>query len=505
MHLSTSVVWGNIGGMSGIRVFQIANEFKVDTIKVAAVLESIGESGLQPESRLEDDIAEAVRAVLRVKLRRAEQEDVAARENEERRKRRAEREARAAQAREAIARRETLDDYVARVQSAIPAIGRELKLLLSKVEQDWLPPVIVVRYCAGEDKPYWYCDLDGEPWVPLGGEARRHSPEVLGALRVVNEEFRRLTGVLPVDSYWLAFSHGTGTAWHADSLSKLRRMRRSRTQHLDAETLEPVLGSTAYTGPPRLAEHARPVSPEKALALMDLVGGGSDRPEEAFLIDEGLLRLAVDSLDGASAFAPLPVHVNAIWVFARPVAMRRPDGSARHVGMLWFREGAVMWRLNAYTAGGGKAAPTAKQLGNPLSGRLPFVPVWDESRAEQKLIAAIWALMAQGDVTENEPVERAWPGLGRPVRDGSDGGRGLTVVRVKAGTHHASAYGTGTGDGRSMQGTWSVRGHWRQQPYPSLGLDEEGRVITKPVWIASYTKGEAEEGTTGRKVIVVRS
>ena len=56
-----------------------------------------------------------------------------------------------------------------------------------------------------------------------------------------------------------------------------------------------------------------------------------------------------------------------------------------------------------------------------------------------------------------------------------------------------------------MQGTWSVRGHWRQQPYPSLGLDEEGRVITKPVWIASYTKGEAEEGATDRKVIVVRS
>jgi hypothetical protein len=41
------------------------------------------------------------------------------------------------------------------------------------------------------------------------------------------------------------------------------------------------------------------------------------------LSDEGV------SLDGDEQLDPLPVHINGLWVFARPVIMHRPDGTER--------------------------------------------------------------------------------------------------------------------------------------------------------------------------------
>lgn len=35
---------------------------------------------------------------------------------------------------------------------------------------------------------------------------------------------------------------------------------------------------------------------------------------------------------------------------------------------------------------------------------------------------------------------------------------------------------------------WSVRGHWRKQPYPSQ-TDDNGRTMIRPIWIEPYTKG----------------
>lgn len=36
---------------------------------------------------------------------------------------------------------------------------------------------------------------------------------------------------------------------------------------------------------------------------------------------------------------------------------------------------------------------------------------------------------------------------------------------------------------------WLVNGHWRHQPYPSLGLDRGGKTVTRLKWIAPYVKG----------------
>lgn len=143
-----------------------------------------------------------------------------------------------------------------------------------------------------------------------------------------------------------------------------------------------------------------------------------------------------------------------------------------------------MWRMRTFAAGvRGAKGVHAKEVGGQVSGRRPFLAAWDDYRPEQKLLPAIWSLMAQGGITEEERSHATVLGDGTPRPDDA-----LTVVRVKAGTEHAAIYGSGASR-PSPDITWSVRGHWRHQPYPSLGLDENGKVRTRPIWITSYTKG----------------
>ncbi|MEV2189028.1 hypothetical protein [Streptomyces sp. NPDC047966] len=50
---------------------------------------------------------------------------------------------------------------------------------------------------------------------------------------------------------------------------------------------------------------------------------------------------------------------------------------------------------------------------------------------------------------------------------------------------------------REYQHRWVVRGHWRNQPYPSLG-------ITRPLWISPYIAGpEGLPLIGGEKVMVL--
>ena len=154
-----------------------------------------------------------------------------------------------------------------------------------------------------------------------------------------------------------------------------------------------------------------------------------------------------------------------------------------------------MWRIRTYTAG---STMRIKDVGE-TAGKHPFVPVWDETRPEQKLLAAVWALIGQGGVTETSSS--------RPVTQNVEGlsvAPPLSIVRLKAGTEHALVYGGDQSDARTRRRAWRVRGHWRRQPYRSLGMDESGRVRTRPIWIASYVKGDPAMTTADDKIIVVR-
>jgi len=279
-------------------------------------------------------------------------------------------------------------------------------------------------------------------------------------------------------------------AWHGRSLAAVHK---NETGHFDAATLRPA--AVASTGEaPRLARPAQLFAPAHVPFLRNGVSTPGDRPEEAFLLHEELLRLAVDSLDGDEQLDPTPVHINALWTFARPVIMRRPDGSDRHVRAVWRRQGQVVWRMRTYAAGVGN---DPKEVGERLVGRLPFVAVWDENRPEQKLLAAVWALMAQGDVTESERDAGRQDGhAGAPPHES------LVVVRVKAGSDHAKAYRADEEVLGEARPAWSVRGHWRKQPYPSLGYDEAGDPVTKLIWIASYTKGDEAVGAVADDKVI---
>lgn len=478
--------------MHQTRVFHIANEYGVDTNTVLEVLRGVGFRATRPEQALNAPVARKARASLAKRfperaaaLKRtsgeAELQPVV-------RERKSKREGRARKAPMSWSELQR-----ERVKKTIPQIWAELTSTRSASD---LHQVVVCHDRHRSNRPYEVITLDGERVDALTAPEQRR---IVAPLEESHEWFRNKHKEPP--NVYIVFDLDEGTAWFGKKLSSVQRT--AGCPVYDVESLELVRGpSTPASGePPKLAEKAHRESAQGALGLVEGVSDGRDRPEEVFLLQEDLLQLAVDSLDGADVIGSLPVHVNALWVFERPILMQRSDGSERYIRAVWFREGVAVWRIRAYVASRKKGVV---QVGDQLSGRLPFVPVWDETHPEQKLIAAIWALMSQGDVSEHERVEPGWNGIGRPVRE-EDSGRGVNVVRIKAGTEHAAAYGReNSGTGSSPQGAFSVRGHWRQQPYPSLGLDEEGRVITKPVWIASYTKG-ADEGEPTEKVFLVKA
>jgi hypothetical protein len=160
-----------------------------------------------------------------------------------------------------------------------------------------------------------------------------------------------------------------------------------------------------------------------------------------------------------------------------------------------------MWRLRTLTSksrGGNSLA--FHPNGGDLAGRIPFVPQWDPGHPEQKLLVAIWALMQQGDVTETRrpgPLN-APEDLTAPPEPGE-----VQIVQLRTGSEHARMY-EGREHGLIAREAWSVRGHWRRQPYPSLGVDEHGNTLTKLIWIASYVKGDPEKLPNTPKVIEVR-
>lgn len=378
------------------------------------------------------------------------------------------------------------------IERAIPST---YAALVSAVRRPEETGIVVVFHDCDATRPYGVCTLQGEQLAVLGATGRVLH-EILAPMQAAHGWYRKRRKLAP--NVYIAFDLVNGHAWLGRSLKAVQH--RQLGPHVDAETLERVSAPTTPTTgePPRLALRAERFAPDRVPLLRSTVSDGADRPEEVFLLHEDLLRLAVDSLDGADVLDPLPVHLNALWVFARPIIMQRSDGSDRHVRAVWFRQGAVMWRIRTYTAG---STMRVKQVGAQLAGRIPFVAVWDDTRPEQKLLAAIWALMSQGGVTESDRrVHRDSVGA---APDASSAGQ-LTVVRVKAGTDHALVYGPDGANRASPRASWRVRGHWRHQPYPSLGHDEDGNVRTRPIWISSYVKGDSSKKPATEKVITVR-
>jgi hypothetical protein len=109
------------------------------------------------------------------------------------------------------------------------------------------------------------------------------------------------------------------------------------------------------------------------------------------------------------------------------------------------------------------------------------------------MLSTVWLLMGQrglASTTTGVPVPKNKAARRRqaPVREQLDAVR---IIELRAGTDHAAAYAGAT---RAYRHRWMVKGHWRQQWYPSLGMN-------RPVWIAPYVKGpDGAPLLTGEKV-----
>lgn len=473
-------------------MFEIANEAGVDMKRVMRELERLGSNVKEPTKRLDPDLAMRLRSALGLPSTAPENmpQSPAERPKDPRRpvappaSKIKQEPFRSQRTIRPAPKRILGPEHNEAVRLMIPSLYEQLILGGNEPATDG---VVVLYHDANQRPEYGLCTSGKERWMPAEGSGVTRDA-LLGPLRALDRRYRDRALMPP--NMFIAIDVPNRRAWFGRSFHK-----RSSGPYLDASTLE-LIHEVSEGSPARLALRAQVFGPTHVPGLVRALGAPQDRPEEAFLLHEELLKLAVDSLDGDEQLDPLPVHLNGLWVFARPVIMRRPDGSERYVRAVWYRQGEVVWRMRTFVAGQGHEP---KEVGERLFGRLPFVPVWDETRPEQKLLAAVWALMAQGGITESHP---------RAVRDGfspeiPEGGD-LTIVRIKAGTDHAQVYRRDDSSQSIDRPAWSVRGHWRHQPYPSLGYDAEGHVITKMKWIASYTKGDLQLSAPHDKVIVVR-
>lgn len=456
--------------MTQRRVFEIANEFAVDTRTVLNALRDMGKTDLRPETKLSETLTRKVRAHLnRGRVLPTERHHV----KPARRR-----------SRFATELHEQHDDAIRRI---IPAMAAGLTASAQLPEG---VKVIAAFHDRDAIPRYGFCTMSGELLPPsiLKDSAAQ---SLLAPLRDVDRHYVD-RGWTPPNLY-IAFDLAHQHVWFRKSLKAIQQPK----ERLSADSLARVPPASAGE-PPRLNPRGQLFTAVRVPPVVAAITAGTDYPEESFLLHEEFLRLAVDSLVDADILDPRPVHVNAIWIFARPIIMQREGDGDRHVRAVWFRQGGSMWRIRTYIAGtGGSGGVNVQQVGPQLAGRVPFVPVWDDTHPEQKLLAAVWALMTQGGVTESERITADINASGERQGD-------LTVVRIQAGSNHASVYREGTDVAPSDRPAWSVRGHWRRQPYPSLGLDDDGRVRTQLIWIASYTKGSDGKPITP-KVILVNS
>lgn len=100
-------------------------------------------------------------------------------------------------------------------------------------------------------------------------------------------------------------------------------------------------------------------------------------------------------------------------------------------------------------------------------------------------VRAAWLLMSQPNIAEVE--ERPQP---RPVRRRAErAGHGTGPIRLlhlRRTTRDHAASGDGETASREYTCRWMVRGHWRQQWYPS-------REVHRPVWINPHIKGPEDQ------------
>ena len=104
----------------------------------------------------------------------------------------------------------------------------------------------------------------------------------------------------------------------------------------------------------------------------------------------------------------------------------------------------------------------------------------DEFAPWSQTLRAAWLLMAQPQIAEVEELEPSRVARRRALRAGID----VRAVRVLHLRRLEREHGAPQDDAASREYScrWMVRGHWRQQWYPSRG-------VHRPIWINPHIKG----------------
>lgn len=102
-------------------------------------------------------------------------------------------------------------------------------------------------------------------------------------------------------------------------------------------------------------------------------------------------------------------------------------------------------------------------------------------------------IASQGDLTEDAHQQAERAERKRHIRAGITANPDVRITRLKTRT---TAAGTGEGSGRDYQHRWVVRGHWRQQWYPSKDAH-------RPKYIAPYMKGPDDAPMIGGEKVTI--
>lgn len=218
------------------------------------------------------------------------------------------------------------------------------------------------------------------------------------------------------------------------------------------------------------------------IARADLYFVAPPMVDLALAAKESLPDFAVEPEDMPSPFGFI--------YFAKPVHHYVADGAAgRFVGAVWaIRDGEIAcWWLSdmAYFAenryGPGTRVP-------PEVGRLAPIEnsIWSDQDVQampgalmaawaRLFIKSVWLLMRQ-PLAAQEDVEYDRAARKRLARKAIEP-RPVRVITLR----RPASSGPGDSD-REYHHQWIVRGHWRQQWYPS-------REVHRPVWIAPHIKG----------------
>jgi hypothetical protein len=190
---------------------------------------------------------------------------------------------------------------------------------------------------------------------------------------------------------------------------------------------------------------------------------------------------AVGVVGRVAARPPKPWRHPGVWMsfYSMPIMRRQPDlmdalnPEQRAAYATWTARITVDNEcLLAWCPDG---APEQRYLIGPGAGHIG-------TAAWAAALFATFALARQGNVAEQDDLAVPRHERRRHERAGIPATGPVRVLRLRRGVGAAARKAAGDGPGREYHHRWIVRGHWRNQWYPSIKAH-------RPKWIAAYLAG----------------